>query len=177
MAFTSQEHRTFFVTTVTWGRRSLFQVERNAHLMLEIFRSDRQKQRYQLHAFVLMPDHLHLLLTPGPEISLEKSVQYIKGGFSFRLKTAREVWQRGFTEHRIQDAKITRTTSRISEKIPFVRDWRQPQTCIHIHLVLFPARSIRRLRIFPNTGVEAPLSASKSRQQWVEAWGFSPTIG
>ena len=72
-------------------------------LMLEIFRSNRQNQRYQLHAFVIMPDHLHLLLTPAPDISLEKAMQYIKGGFSFRLKIAGEVWQRSFTEHRIKN--------------------------------------------------------------------------
>jgi putative transposase len=39
---------------------------------------------YRLHAFVVMPDHLHLLITPFDTI--EKSVQLIKGGFSFRAK-------------------------------------------------------------------------------------------
>jgi putative transposase len=34
-----------------------------------------------------MPDHIHLPLTPTPEISLEKAMQYIKGSFSLRLKS------------------------------------------------------------------------------------------
>jgi putative transposase len=52
-----------------------------------------------------MPDHLHLLITPKE--SLEKAVQLIKGGFSFRAKRELEwngeVWQSGFTDHRVRD--------------------------------------------------------------------------
>jgi putative transposase len=60
---------------------------------------------YQLHAYVVMPDHMHLLFTPFE--SVEKSVQLIKGGFSFRAKREfewkGEIWQKGFTDHRIRD--------------------------------------------------------------------------
>jgi len=62
---------------------------------------------YVLHAYVVMPDHLHVLLTP-PE-AIEKSVQLIKGGFSFRVKREHgmngEVWQPGFTDHRMRDSE------------------------------------------------------------------------
>ena len=50
-----------------------------------------------------MPDHAHLLLTPAPEVSLERAMQYIKGGFSFRLKSKLDVWERSYTNHRITD--------------------------------------------------------------------------
>ncbi len=60
---------------------------------------------YRLHAFVVMPDHLHLLMAPSDTI--EKSVQLIKGGISFRarreLEWTGEIWQIGFTDHRIRD--------------------------------------------------------------------------
>ena len=48
-----------------------------------------------------MPDHFHALITPAPEVSLEKAMQYIKGGFSFRLKTKMDVWTRSFNESQI----------------------------------------------------------------------------
>ena len=52
-----------------------------------------------------MPDHLHILLTPLT--SLEKAVQFIKGGFSYRAKkelgSNLEVWQKRFADHRIRD--------------------------------------------------------------------------
>ena len=50
-----------------------------------------------------MPDHIHLLLTPAPEVSLEKAIQFIKGSFSFRLKSKLDVWERSYTNHRITD--------------------------------------------------------------------------
>ena len=49
-----------------------------------------------------MPDHIHLLLTPL-EITLERAVGLIKGGFSHRIGSKFPVWQRGFTDHRIRD--------------------------------------------------------------------------
>jgi putative transposase len=55
-----------------------------------------------------MPDHIHLLLTPAQDITIERAVQLIKGAYSHALGTIRgrsaEVWQRGFTDHRIRDA-------------------------------------------------------------------------
>jgi len=105
MPFAPQEIRTFFVTTNTAGRRRLFQVESNAELLLNVLREDREKRRYRLHAFVLMPDHVHLLLTPAENVSLEKAVQYVKGGFSFRLKSKLSVWQPSFSLRRIEDGR------------------------------------------------------------------------
>jgi REP element-mobilizing transposase RayT len=34
----------------------------------------------ELHEFVIMPDHFHLIITPEERIPLEKAIQYIKGG-------------------------------------------------------------------------------------------------
>jgi putative transposase len=56
-----------------------------------------------MHAFVVMPDHVHVLLTPSPEVALEKAIQLMKGGFSFRLKSKLDVWERGHFDRRIKD--------------------------------------------------------------------------
>jgi putative transposase len=104
MPLAPQEIRTFFVTTVTAQRRRLFQVDRNSLLLIQVLQENRAKSRLKLHAFVIMPDHLHLLLTPACDVSLEKAMQYIKGGFSFRLKSKFDVWEKGFNEHRIAGA-------------------------------------------------------------------------
>ena len=53
-----------------------------------------------------MPDHFHLLLTLGSEISIERAVQFIKGGFAFRADREMRIkpfWQKGFSEVRICD--------------------------------------------------------------------------
>jgi putative transposase len=99
---------TYFITTQTWERRDLFHSERLARLFLETLYHYRSESKYLLHEFVLMPNHLHLLITPSG-ITLERALQLIKGGFSHRaskeVSPNLEVWQRGFTDHRIRDAE------------------------------------------------------------------------
>jgi putative transposase len=99
---------TYFVTSVTSGRRRLFQVSGNAGLLIEILQEYRHQGYYKLHAFVVMPDHIHLLLTPEG-VAIERAVGFIKGGFSRRLESKLAVWQRGFTDHRIRDAEDFQT--------------------------------------------------------------------
>ncbi len=70
--------------------------------MMNLLQACREKSRFELHAFVIMPDHMHLLITPSPDVSLEKTVQFIKGGFSFQLKSKLDIWQRGYNETRIK---------------------------------------------------------------------------
>ena len=97
--------RTFFVTTITWQRISLFRNPQRADLMMDVLEHYRDQKKYELHEFAIMPDHLHLLLTPATDISLERAVQLIKGGFSYRLGKSKRgsVWQESFTNHRIRD--------------------------------------------------------------------------
>jgi putative transposase len=97
---------TYFVTFIAWQGRRSFVVEPYARLFLRILYGYRRQGKFRLHAFVLMPEHVHLLLTPADDVTLERAVQLIKGGFShaFGLEYRRgEVWQRGFSDHRIRD--------------------------------------------------------------------------
>jgi putative transposase len=98
-----QEVRTFHITLVTAERRRIFQVESNICLFLDILTQQRNLHRLKLHAFVIMPNHVHLLITPANDIALEKAIQYIEGNVSHQLPDHRMVWQRGFNESRIRD--------------------------------------------------------------------------
>jgi len=100
-----QETRTYFVTAVTAQRRRLFQVTANAVLFQTTILDYGAQGRFDLHAFVIMPDHFHALITPAPDVSLEKAMQFIKGGFSFRLKSRQDVWMRSFNETQIMSAE------------------------------------------------------------------------
>ena len=104
MRFAPQETRTYLVTAVTAQRRRLFQVTANAELFRQTLSDYRGQERFLLHAYVVMPDHFHALVTPAAEVSLEKAVQFIKGGFSFRLKSKMDVWMRSFNESQISTA-------------------------------------------------------------------------
>jgi len=99
---------TYFVTFPTWQRKRLFVVEDYAKLFLRTLYGYRREGRFKLHAFVVMPEHVHLLLTPAGDVTLERAIQLIKGGYSRAFGLAfggNEVWQRGFTDHRIRDSQ------------------------------------------------------------------------
>jgi len=74
-------------------------------LFLDVLFRYREQRKYSLHEFVIMPDHFHLLLTPSD--SVEKAVQFIKGGFSYRAKKelnfCGEVWTSGFHDRRVRN--------------------------------------------------------------------------
>lgn len=97
----------YFVTTKCWQGRRVFDVAENADILLATLFHYRDAGAYQLHEFVIMPDHLHLLLTPGATTTLERAVQLIKGGSSHRIHKERghagEVWQKGFHDWTIRD--------------------------------------------------------------------------
>jgi putative transposase len=105
--------RTFFVTTKTAQGRAIFQSHRLATLLVSVFRDLVRNQKVDIHDFVVMPDHIHILLTIPGELSIEKAMQLIKGGFSFRahreLEYPREIWQRGFSDVRIKNEESFRS--------------------------------------------------------------------
>jgi putative transposase len=104
---TLNSSRIFFATTKTSLGRRLLQSERNAMLLVDVLRSCVAERKFLLHDFVVMPDHVHILLTVQGDMTIEKAMQFIKGRFSYRLKRefqyAGEVWQRGFSESRADD--------------------------------------------------------------------------
>jgi putative transposase len=87
--------------------RALLQSERNAMLLIDVLRSYVATKKFQVLDFVVMPDHVHLLISVDDSTSIEKAMQFIKGEFSYRLKKesgyAGEVWQHGFSEIRVKD--------------------------------------------------------------------------
>ena len=99
--------RTFFVTSSTSGKRSLLQSERSARLFIAVLYEYRSQGKFRIHEFVVMPDHFHALLTLPAQMTIERAVQFIKGGFAFRagreLGFGAPVWQKGFSEVRILD--------------------------------------------------------------------------
>jgi putative transposase len=86
-------YSTYFITANTFQKHSLFQSERMARLFLDVLFSYRTQHRYLLHEFVTE--------------SLERGLQLIKGGFSFRAKRelgfGGEIWEKSFYDHRVRD--------------------------------------------------------------------------
>jgi len=99
---------TYFVTTKTWQNRSLFHVSDLADILVGRIITCRDQGAYLLHEFVVMPDHLHLMLTPTDTATIEKALQLIKGGSSHEIHELRgrkiQIWQPGFHDWTIRDS-------------------------------------------------------------------------
>jgi putative transposase len=96
---------TYFVTASAYDKKRLLQSDRMAQLLIDVLYHYREQKKYLLHEFVVMPNHFHLLITPGE--TLERAMQLVKGGFSFRakkeLRISSEIWQTSFYDRRVRD--------------------------------------------------------------------------
>ncbi|MDP9052519.1 MAG: transposase [Acidobacteriota bacterium] len=100
-----------YVTTATYGRRPIFEISRVASLFVETLLHYRTLGHYKLHAYVILPDQIHLLLTPQ-SITLDQAMGLIRTGFTHRLETDLPVWEEDFTAYSVanmHDLEAART--------------------------------------------------------------------
>jgi putative transposase len=159
----------YFVTTKCWEGRAVFQVTETAGILLSTLLGYRDTGAYLLHEFVIMPDHLHLLLTPARQMTLEKAIQLIKGGSSYRIHKLRgsrmEIWQVGFYDWTIRDAddwqakvtyiRMNPVRARLVEK---AEDWAHSSVCDRYALDAIPDRYTKL-----SSGAKAPPLAASMR--------------
>jgi len=97
----------YFITASTFQKQSFFQSERFSRPFIDTLMHYRLQKNYLLHEFVLMPNHIHLLITPT--LPLERALQLIKGGFSYRARKelgfAGEIWQPSYYDRRVRDVE------------------------------------------------------------------------
>lgn len=106
-----------FVTIATRDRRPTFEISRVADLLVDTLLHYRTLGHYKLHAYVVMPDHLHLILTPQ-SIALEHAVELIKNGFAYRLDTDLPVWEHGYTAYSVANMHDLETVRAYLHDLP-----------------------------------------------------------
>lgn len=99
--------KTYFVTASAYMHQNLFQRTETADLLLATIVRNRDKGEFILHEYVIMPNHMHLLVTVDHDHSIGRAMQLIKGGFSHAIGKAglklKAVWQPSYYEHRVRD--------------------------------------------------------------------------
>jgi len=94
----------YFITAPAFQKQNLFQSERFSLPFIDTLLHYRLQRKYLLHEFVIMPNHFHLLITPA--LTLERAIQLIKGGFSYRARKelgfAGEIWQPSYYDRRVR---------------------------------------------------------------------------
>src|SRR5208282_1609614 len=167
---------TYFVTTKAWQNVSVFQVREAAEIVIAKLIEYRDKQNYLLHDFVLMPNHLHLILTPAVSVSLEKCVQLIKGGSSSEIHKVRgnkrTIWQSGFHESRVRDwldfkkasdyVRFNPVTANLAQR---AEDWAYGSASSHFRLDPIPQGLKPHREESPNVGPKGPTPKSAAERE------------
>ena len=99
----------YFITAVTRERRPLFADEANVDLLRATMRKAKEYHPFRMHAYALMPDHIHLLIYVPEATSISGLMHSIQRNFTRNYKKARDLyapmrlWQRGFWDHVIRN--------------------------------------------------------------------------
>lgn len=99
-----------FITAVCFNRHPCFQNDENKALLLSIINEVKIAKPFLLYGYVLLNDHLHMLLMPSARTSFSEVMQAIKLRFTYRFKRSNKVsreikklWQNRFWDHIIRD--------------------------------------------------------------------------
>jgi len=109
------EGYSYYLTIVT-HRRNPILID-NIEALRESFRESKKYYRYNINAIVILPDHLHMIITPLHANDYPKIVRAVKYNFSIRVTQNEEqsrarykkgmnaTWQKRYYEHTIRDEK------------------------------------------------------------------------
>jgi len=79
------------------NRQAIFRATADYAFYLEKLKAAFEKHRFDLHAYVLMTNHVHLLITPWGEDSIPKAVQmlgrYYVQYFNYRYRRTGTLWE------------------------------------------------------------------------------------
>jgi len=103
----SGAHQVYLISTVTHRREPLLEHPACARAVVHALRGATESGAVHTHAFVVMPDHLHWLMSLGDGVGLSTSVGRVKGESARRInellgRQGQPVWQRGFHDHALR---------------------------------------------------------------------------
>ena len=100
-------HSPYFVTFATEKRRAVFQDDGTSRLFVDELHNLRNELGFLLLGYVVMPDHVHIVIVPGQTTGLPKIMQYVKGRFAHLYQRESggtgKFWQSRYYETTIRD--------------------------------------------------------------------------
>ena len=111
----------YVVTTVTLNREPIFKESKAGDILLEAILFGRRRQWYYLLSFVIMPDHMHLIIIPRDK-NISECLKSIKGFSARRVNSVFDkrgsVWQNGFYDYILDNEEKVLSRMRYIENNP-----------------------------------------------------------
>lgn len=96
----------YFVTAGTQDRRPLFRDSLLCQILIKNLEFYRNRMKFALHGYVIMPDHIHLLVTPRQPATVSDVMRNLKSYASKEIQEALAmrgpIWQRRFYDRVIR---------------------------------------------------------------------------
>jgi REP element-mobilizing transposase RayT len=112
--------RPIHVTICTDNKEQIFDSEINARIVINELLKAAKDVRFRIICYCLMPDHLHVIVTPGEStLTLSKFLNIFKGRTTavFReRKDFNKIWQRSAFDH------VIRTEENLKGVIEYIRN-------------------------------------------------------
>lgn len=100
------ENTPFFITTLTYRTQKFFLNKNRAEVVIDYIYRAKERMINYLLAFVIMPEHLHLLIVPQNEYSISQIMLFIKKGSSriihIKEDTSGHLWSKRFFDKGIR---------------------------------------------------------------------------
>ena len=101
-----------FITSITKNRNSLFSNKQNRGIFFSTIENAAKILSFDLFAYVLLPDHFHLLVkTKDSQGDFSRIIKCIKGNFTanfkdfYNIKGQISLWQPKFWDHVVRNEK------------------------------------------------------------------------
>ena len=98
----------YMTTAVTVNRKPIFEEPKSADMVLETILFGRKKKWYYLLSFVIMPDHIHLIIIPEDK-NVSECMKSIKGFSARQINETHSnrgsIWQSGFYDYILDDGE------------------------------------------------------------------------
>ena len=111
----SQPDQDYFLTLVTHGRQPVFQEFQAARLLIQEMRHLESEQRLFWQAWVVMPDHLHGLVTLK-QCALSENIRLLKGRSSRAINASPQkkgnLWQPAYYDHALRKEEDRKAIAR-----------------------------------------------------------------
>ncbi len=100
MTLTRNAGEILFITFNVLGKKPLFRNPKACSFFLHTLRYYKPQLKFQLLGYVVVEDHIHLLMRTPPDVSISTVIQKIKGAFGRKWKMMSHwkgpVWQKSF---------------------------------------------------------------------------------
>ena len=96
-----QSLQNHFVTFCCYHRRQLFNSAKSKDIFVSGLERVRRHYRLRVYGYVVMPEHVHLLLSEPEKATLAEALKSLKQGVSRRLiGGAQHFWQERYYDHK-----------------------------------------------------------------------------